>query len=86
MDAAQIWFAVLQAATLILALGLAYRPLGDYIARIYTSPKNLAVERGTYRLIGVDPKSEQTWQAYLRGVLIFSLIFNIFFSHVFHIS
>lgn len=78
MDAAQIWFAVLQAATLILALGLAYRPLGDYIARIYTSPKNLAVERGTYRLIGVDPKSEQTWQAYLRGVLIFSLIGILF--------
>ncbi|WP_439591242.1 potassium-transporting ATPase subunit KdpA [Microbacterium sp.] len=69
-----VGFTVLQAATLILALGLAYRPLGDYIARIYTSPKDLAVERGAYRLIGVDPRSEQTWQAYLRGVLLFSIV------------
>ncbi|MET0813388.1 MAG: potassium-transporting ATPase subunit KdpA [Microbacterium sp.] len=74
MDAAQIWFTVLQAATLILALALAYRPLGDYIARIFTSGRDLAFERGTYRLIGVDPRSEQTWQAYLRGVLLFSVV------------
>jgi K+-transporting ATPase ATPase A chain len=74
MDAATIWFGVLQAATLLLVLALIYRPLGDYIARVYTSSRDLAVERGTYRLIGVDPRAEQTWQAYLRGVLLFSLI------------
>ncbi|MDN3494988.1 potassium-transporting ATPase subunit KdpA [Planococcus sp. APC 4015] len=73
-----VWPAILQVATLILALGLAYRPLGDYIARIYTSGKDLAVERGTYRLIGVDPRSEQTWQAYLRGVLLFSVVGVLF--------
>ncbi|MCR2764116.1 potassium-transporting ATPase subunit KdpA [Microbacterium sp. zg.B48] len=78
MGAAQIWFAVLQIATLVLVLALLYRPLGDYIARIYTTHKHLAVERGTYRLIAVDPKSEQTWQAYLRGVLLFSLIGILF--------
>ena len=74
MDAATIWFGVLQAATLVLILALLYRPLGDYIARIYTSGKDLAVERVTYRLIGVDARSEQTWPAYARGVLLFSLI------------
>lgn len=74
MDAATIWFGVLQAATLLVVLALIYRPLGDYIARIYTSSKDLALERGTYRLIGVDPRSEQTWQAYLRGVLVFSAL------------
>lgn len=78
MDAATVWFAILQAATLVVILGLIYRPLGDYIARIYTSAKDLAVERGTYRLIGVDPRSEQTWQAYLRGVLVFSVIGVLF--------
>ncbi|GAA3207198.1 potassium-transporting ATPase subunit KdpA [Microbacterium terregens] len=78
MDAAQIWFAVLQIATVVLVLALLYRPLGDYIARIYTTHKHLAVERGTYRLIGVDPRSEQTWQAYLRAVLLFSLIGILF--------
>ncbi|MEH3089642.1 MAG: potassium-transporting ATPase subunit KdpA [Microbacterium arborescens] len=74
MDAAQIAFASLQIATLALVLVVLYRPLGDYIARVYTSPRDLAVERGTYRLIGVDPRAGQTWQAYARGVLLFSLV------------
>lgn len=72
MDAGSIWSIVLTSLTLVVALGLAYRPLGDYIARIYTGERDLAVERGTYRLIGVDPRSSQTWQAYLRSVLLFS--------------
>ncbi|CAN3700616.1 Potassium-transporting ATPase potassium-binding subunit [Microbacterium sp. MM2322] len=74
MDAGMIWSVVLTSLTLIVALGLAYRPLGDYIARIYTGARDLAVERGTYRLIGVDPRSAQTWQAYLRSVLLFSFV------------
>lgn len=72
MDAGTVWSLVLTSLTLIVALGLAYRPLGDYIARIYTGDRDLAVERGTYRLIGVDPRGAQTWQAYLRSVLLFS--------------
>ncbi|MEA9985062.1 MULTISPECIES: potassium-transporting ATPase subunit KdpA [Subtercola] len=67
-------FAILQVATLVLFLVLLYRPLGDYIAHIYTGTKNLRVERGFYRMIGVDPTSEQTWRTYLRGVLAFSLV------------
>ncbi|MBA8829543.1 K+-transporting ATPase ATPase A chain [Alpinimonas psychrophila] len=43
------------------------------MARIYTSTKDLKVERGFYRLIGVEARSEQTWQSYLRGVLAFSV-------------
>ena len=74
MDTGTIWSVVLTSLTLIVALGLAYRPLGDYIARIYTGERDLAVERGTYRLIGVDPRSAQTWQAYLRSVLLFSFV------------
>ena len=42
-----------QLATLVIALVLAYRPLGDYIAGVYTNAKDLKVERGFYRLIGV---------------------------------
>ncbi|MDQ1074790.1 MULTISPECIES: potassium-transporting ATPase subunit KdpA [Microbacterium] len=69
---------LLTSLTLVVALGLAYRPLGDYIARIYTGQHDLAIERGTYRLIGVDPKSAQTWQAYLRSVLLFSFVGVVF--------
>ena len=70
----EVLFAVLQAATLALVLALLYRPLGDYLARTYTSDRDWRVERGFYRLIGVDPRAEQSWPAYLRGVLAFSLV------------
>src|SRR6478609_2606479 len=74
MDAATLWSGILQIATVVLILALLYRPLGDGIARVYTSTKDWRIERGVYRLVGVDPGSEQTWQAYLRGVLVFSLV------------
>jgi K+-transporting ATPase ATPase A chain len=66
--------AILTLATLALILAVAYRPLGDYMAWVYTSPKDSRVERGLYRLIGVDAASAQTWQAYARGVLMFSAV------------
>jgi K+-transporting ATPase ATPase A chain len=65
---------VLQFGTLALILALLHRPLGDYMAHIYTSTKDLRVERGFYRLIGVDARTEQTWQSYLRSVLWFSAV------------
>ncbi|UYO96817.1 potassium-transporting ATPase subunit KdpA [Microbacterium sp. M28] len=71
--AATIWLGLLQAATLIAVLVVLYRPLGDYIARTYASPRHLRVEGWAYRAIGVDPDSEQTWRAYARGVLVFSV-------------
>jgi K+-transporting ATPase ATPase A chain len=72
------WLFILQALTIIVVIGLAYRPLGDYMARVYTTQKNLKVERGFYRLIGVDPVSEQSWPVYLRSLLAFSLIGVLF--------
>ncbi|MDQ0727095.1 potassium-transporting ATPase subunit KdpA [Microbacterium sp. W4I20] len=71
---AEIWFGVLQLAAVVVVLVLLYRPLGDYIARIYSTPRDLRVERGLYRLIGVDSRSEQTWRAYARSVLAFSVV------------
>ncbi len=55
-------------------IGLVYRPFGDYMAWVYTSRKDWKLERGLYKAIGVDAKAEQTWRAYLRGVLLFSLV------------
>ncbi|GMA33006.1 hypothetical protein GCM10025875_29980 [Litorihabitans aurantiacus] len=66
--------AVLQVAVLALVLALAHRPLGDYMARTFVSTKDLAVERVSYRVVGVDPRSEQPWRTYLRGVLAISLV------------
>lgn len=74
MGASTIWAGILQICTVLLILTLLYRPLGDWIAHIYASTKDWRVERGVYRLIGVDSRSEQTWQAYARGVLVFSAV------------
>ncbi|CCE76645.1 potassium-transporting ATPase subunit KdpA [Clavibacter nebraskensis] len=65
---------ILQVASVVLVLVLVHRPLGDLMARMYESRHDSRVERFLYRLIGVDPRSEQTWPAYLRAVLAFSLV------------
>jgi potassium-transporting ATPase potassium-binding subunit len=65
---------VLFVGSLIVALALVHRPLGDYMARVFTSDRHLRVERGVYRLVGVDPDREQTWGVYARGVLAFSVV------------
>ena len=64
----------LQLGLLVVALGACYIPLGNYMARIFTSDKDWRVERGIYRLIGVDPRADQKWSGYLRSMLAFSLI------------
>ncbi|WP_405795867.1 potassium-transporting ATPase subunit KdpA [Streptomyces sp. NBC_01506] len=69
---------VLQLLALMVALALAYRPLGDYMAGVYSSPKHLRVEKWIYRAIGANPATEMRWPAYLRGVLAFSLVSVLF--------
>lgn len=69
---------VLQLLALIAALALAYRPLGDYMARVYSSDKHLRVETWIYKAIGANPNTEMRWPAYLRGVLAFSAVGVLF--------
>lgn len=71
---AEIWFGVLQAVSVIVVLVLVYRPLGDYMAHVFSTPKDLHAERALYRVIGVDPASEQTSRAYARSILAFSVV------------
>ena len=52
--------------------------------RVYTSDKHSRAERVIYRLIGADPKSEQSWGAYARSVLAFSAI-SILFLFIFQL-
>ncbi|MFD8410510.1 potassium-transporting ATPase subunit KdpA [Streptomyces sp. NPDC059650] len=69
---------VLQLLALIAALALAYRPLGDHMARVYSSDKHHAPEKWIYKAIGADPGTEMRWPAYLRGVLAFSAVSVLF--------
>lgn len=65
---------LLQVGALIAALALCWRPLGDYMARVFTSERDLRVERALYRVVGVDSRSDQRWSVYAGAVLAFSLV------------
>ncbi|MER6254612.1 potassium-transporting ATPase subunit KdpA [Streptomyces sp. NPDC001584] len=69
---------VLQMLALIAALALAYRPLGDYMARVYSSEKHYKPEKWIYKAIGANPSAEMRWPAYLRAVLAFSAVSVLF--------
>jgi K+-transporting ATPase ATPase A chain len=73
-----ILFGILQILTVVAVLVLIHRPLGDYMARIYTSAKDLKVESLFYRVIGVGSSKDQAWRSYLRSVLIFSIVGLLF--------
>ncbi|MFJ2930528.1 potassium-transporting ATPase subunit KdpA [Streptomyces massasporeus] len=69
---------VLQLLALMAALALACKPLGTYMARVYSSKQHLRVEKWIYKGIGADPDTEMRWPAYLRGVLAFSVVGVLF--------
>src|SRR6266851_8736225 len=81
----------LQFALLVAALAACYVPLGNYMARILggsggssprgsssTSDKDWRVERGFYKLIGIDRTADQKWSAYVRSILAFSAVSVVF--------
>ena len=75
---AQGW---LQIAIFFAALLACVPLLGGYMARVYTGERVALervlgpVERGIYRLIGVDPGRDQDWKAYAKSLIWVSFIF-----------
>jgi potassium-transporting ATPase potassium-binding subunit len=71
------WVQILVYAVLILVV---VRPLGVYLYRVYEAdrqplPRVLGpLERGLYRLCGVDPRTQHTWVEYAAAVLVFSAL------------
>jgi potassium-transporting ATPase potassium-binding subunit len=68
----------LQLGLLVVALAACYKPLGDYIARIFTSEKHLRAEKALYKTMGVEADADQRWGTYARSLLAFSLISVLF--------
>jgi K+-transporting ATPase ATPase A chain len=64
----------LQIALVVAALALVHVPLGDYTARIFTSPRHNRVERGLYRTLRIEASADQRWTTYLLSVLAFSAV------------
>ena len=60
------------------------RPLGGYLNRVMAGDRTLLspvlgpLERGFYRLAGIDPKEEQSWWIYCRAMLIFHVVGFVF--------
>ncbi|WP_124246946.1 potassium-transporting ATPase subunit KdpA [Gordonia sp. X0973] len=69
-----LWSGLLQVALVLGVIALLYVPLGDYMARVYRSGRDLAVERLVYRVGGIDSRAGQSWRAYATGVLAFSTV------------
>jgi K+-transporting ATPase ATPase A chain len=65
---------LIQLGLLLGALAAVYRPLGDHLARVFSTEKHLKLEKGLYKLFRVDPDSEQRWPTYAAGVLGFSFV------------
>ncbi|SBT69047.1 K+-transporting ATPase ATPase A chain [Micromonospora sediminicola] len=73
---------VLFVLSLVVALVAVYRPFGDHMYRVVSGTRSARVERGIYRLVGVNPAAEQTWGVYARSVLAFSAV-SILFLYAF---
>ncbi len=58
----------------LLALGMAHVPLGDYMAKVFTSKHHFKFERLFYKAVGVNPEVEQSWKTYAASLLSFSAV------------
>jgi K+-transporting ATPase ATPase A chain len=68
----------LQMGLLVAALAACYIPLGNYMAKIFTTDKHWKLERGIFKLTGINPEVDQTWGQYLRSMLAFSAVSVLF--------
>ncbi len=64
------------AAVLLVAAVLAvlHVPLGRWLHRTFTDESDWRVERAVYRVVGVDPRTEQRWTGYALSVIAFSAV------------
>jgi K+-transporting ATPase ATPase A chain len=70
---------LLQVVLFFLLLLATAQPLGRFIARVmagertFMTPALGPLERGVYRLCGIDPSTDQRWTAYAAALLLFNL-------------
>jgi potassium-transporting ATPase potassium-binding subunit len=59
---------------LVVCLAIAWRFLGSYMAAVFDGRVRWLsrLERPIYRLVGVNPESEQSWRQYATSLIIFS--------------
>src|ERR1700683_3398461 len=62
--------------TLVIALGIAWRYLGSYMAAVFDGRVHFLAwaERPVYRVLGTSPEQEQNWKRYAGAMVIFSAV------------
>ncbi|HNM97177.1 MAG TPA: potassium-transporting ATPase subunit KdpA [Marmoricola sp.] len=55
---------------IVIAIGY---PLSTWLYRVFTDTRHWRIERGIYRVVGVDPDSEQRWSVYAISVVAFGV-------------
>jgi potassium-transporting ATPase potassium-binding subunit len=71
------WIQIALYCAVVLAL---VKPLGAYMTRVFNgertflSPVLAPIERGLYRVAGIDARQEQTWLGYAGGMIVFNLL------------
>ena len=72
--------AFMQIGIFCLLILLMTKPVGVYLFRVFAGQRTLLspllrpVERGIYRVTGVDPLAEMRWTTYSVALLLFSLV------------
>jgi K+-transporting ATPase ATPase A chain len=73
----------LQIAIVLAITLLLVRPVGSYIAAVFTGKHTFLdrvldpVDRAIYRLSGIDPTAQQTWWPYAKAMLITNLVMGL---------
>ncbi|HWQ07898.1 MAG TPA: potassium-transporting ATPase subunit KdpA, partial [Holophaga sp.] len=76
--------ALLQFAVFLAVLWLLAKPLGEYMGRVlerepvFLDPLVRPLERGIYRLAGIEADDRMDWKAYAWAVVLFSLVGVVF--------
>lgn len=75
------WTLILLFTGLTVALA---KPVGTYLFALYEGRRTIMhcvfgpVERGFYRLAGINPETEQSWRAYALHMLVFQVVLTLF--------
>ncbi len=62
----------LQALVVLGLVGVLHVPLGDHLARVFTTTRHWRAEKVTYRACGINPDDDQPWTHYAVSVLAVS--------------
>ncbi len=54
----------LQALVVLGLVGVLHVPLGDYLARVFTTTRHWRAETAIYRACGISPADDQPWTHY----------------------